>query len=91
MYWQLNERGMKKRMGKRVRMRKERGRVRGGRRWGSKEISTEDMSFLITWSSSYFNLSCLHPKLDYSSLGSMLFKFHQGDILVALLGKHRMF
>ena len=63
-----------------------------GRRWrGSKETSTEDVSFLITWSSSYFHLSCLHLKLDYSSLGRMLFKFHQDDILVTLLGKYRMF
>ena len=80
-----------RRMGKRVRMRKERRRVRGRRRWGSKEISTEDMSFMITWSSSYFHLSCLHPKLDHSSLGRILFQFHQGDILVTLLGKYRMF
>ena len=78
-------------MGKRVRMRKERGRVRGRRRRGSKETSAEDASLLITWSSSYFQLSCLHPKLDYSSLGRMLFKFHQDDILVTLLGKYRMF
>ena len=82
---------MKKRMGKRVRMRKERGRVRGRRRRGSKETPAEDASFLITWSSSYFHLSCLHPKLNYSSLGRMLFKFHQDDILVTLLGKYRMF
>ena len=61
------------------------------RRRGGEETPAEDASFLITWSSSYFYLSCPHPKPDYSSLGRVLFKFHQDDILVTLLGKYRMF
>ena len=63
----------------------------GRRRRGSEETPAKDTSFLITWSSSYFHLSCPHPKPDYSSLGRMLFKFHQDDILVTLLGIYRMF
>ena len=61
------------------------------RRRGGEETPAEDASFLITWSSSYFHLSCPHPKPDYSSLGRVLFKFHQDDILVTPLGKYRMF
>ena len=68
-----------------------RNKVRGRRRRGSKETPAEDASFLTTWFSSYFHLSCLHPKLDYSSLGRMLFKLRQDDILVTLLRKYKMF
>ena len=67
------------------------GKSKGKEKEGREKISAEDVSFLITWSSSYFHLSCLHSKLDYSSLGRMLFKFHQDDILVTLLGKYSMF